>query len=48
MVCLRKLTVHTEQVSSKQRSFITTGTGTTPQSTYNPLPVSTCGCNCGR
>ena len=25
---------------------ITTGTGTTPQSTYNPLPVSTCGCGC--
>lgn len=26
---------------------ITTGTGTTPQSTYNPLPVSTCGHGCG-
>ena len=23
------------------------GTGTTPQSTYNPLPVSTCGHGCG-
>ena len=32
----------------KMVADITTGTGTTPQSTYNPLPVSTCGCNCGR
>ena len=32
----------------KMVADITTGTGTTPQSTYNPLPVSTCDCNCGR
>ena len=30
----------------KMVADITTGTGTTPQSTYNPLPVSTCGCGC--
>ena len=28
----------------KMVADITTGTGTTPQSTYNPLPVSDCGC----
>ena len=31
----------------KMVADITTGTGTTPQSTYNPLPVSTCGHGCG-
>lgn len=31
----------------KMVADITTGTGTTPQSTYNPLPVSTCGRGCG-
>lgn len=31
----------------KQVADVTTGTTTTQQSTYNPLPVETCGCNCG-
>ena len=31
----------------KQVADVTTGTTSTPQATYNPLPVETCGCNCG-
>lgn len=30
----------------KMVADVTTGTTTTAQSTYNPLPVSTCGCKC--
>lgn len=30
----------------KQTANVTTGTTTTAQPTYNPLPVSTCGCSC--
>lgn len=32
----------------KMVADVTTGTTTTAQTTYNPLPVSTCGCGCGR
>lgn len=31
----------------KQVADVTTGTTTTAQTTYNPLPVETCGCCCG-
>ena len=31
----------------KMVADITTGTTTTAQVVYNPLPISTCGCNCG-
>jgi hypothetical protein len=31
----------------KMVADITTGTTTTAQSVYNPLPISTCGCGCG-
>lgn len=30
----------------KQSANVTTGTTTTAQPTYNPLPVNTCGCKC--
>lgn len=30
----------------KMVADVTTGTATTAQTTYNPLPVSTCGCKC--
>lgn len=32
----------------KQVADITTGTATTAQVLYNPLPAETCDCNCGR
>lgn len=32
----------------KQVADVTTGTETTPQTRYNPLPVETCNCSCGR
>lgn len=35
------------EFASKGVAGTALGTGTTPQSTYNPLPVSTCGCGCG-
>ena len=31
----------------KMVADVTVGTTTTAQTVYNPLPVSTCGCNCG-
>lgn len=32
----------------KQVANVTTGSDTTAQTTYNPLPIDTCNCSCGR
>ena len=32
----------------KQVADVTVGTTSTPQTVYNPLPASNCGCGCGR